>query len=256
MIYYNDNDPNNVLILKQLITDGLIPDGDVDGRSIEDIQSHELQDYHQCHFFAGIGGWAYALLLADWPEDRPIWTGSCPCQPFANPGKREGIADERHLWPAWFRHIKSNQPPIVVGEQVASTLGLEWLDVLFTDMETANYACGAADLPAAGVGAPHIRQRLYFVGMGDAEFQRLERHSGDDPASKGRSLSTGSNPSAGCESWKEFNIWEDNGGEIRRPLQPGLRPLDHGISNRMVKIHGYGNAIVPKLAAEFIRSLL
>ena len=147
----------------------LIPWGDVDERSIEDVTPDDLRPYTQCHFFAGIGVWSLALQRAGWPDDRPVWTGSCPCQPFSAAGKGNGFADERHLWPAWFHLITQCKPPIVLGEQVASKDGLGWLDLVSSDMEGAGYAVGASDLCAAGFGGAHIRQRLYFVGVADAE---------------------------------------------------------------------------------------
>ena len=114
-----------------------------------------------CHFFAGIGVWSYALRLAGWPDNRPVWTGSCPCQPFSSAGKGAGFTDERHLWPEFFRLIRECRPATVFGEQVASKDGLAWLDLVQNSLESAGYACGALDTCAAGVGAPHIRQRLY-----------------------------------------------------------------------------------------------
>src|SRR5690606_31057001 len=149
----------------------------VDTRSIEDVTPNDLQGYTQCHFFAGIGGWPLALRLAGWPDDRPVWTGSCPCQPFSQAGKGAGFADERHLWPAFFHLIEQCRPSVVFGEQVASKDGLAWLDLVQADLEGAGYACGAADLCAAGVGAPHIRQRLYWVANALGADQR--RYAGD-----------------------------------------------------------------------------
>lgn len=69
-VYYNENDPKAVRWLKELIRDGLIPDGDVDERSIKDVQPSGLIRYRQCHFLSGIGGWAYALSLANWPKEN------------------------------------------------------------------------------------------------------------------------------------------------------------------------------------------
>jgi len=161
--YYNEHDPKSAAWLRELIKQGHIAPGDVDERSIEDVLPSELAGYTQCHFFAGIGVWSYALRQAGWPDDRPVWTGSCPCQPFSAAGKRGGTADERHLWPAFHWLISQRKPDVVFGEQVASKDGLAWLDTVQSDLETAGYAVGAVDLCAAGVGAPHIRQRLYFV---------------------------------------------------------------------------------------------
>ncbi len=162
--YYNEFDPYAAAWLRNLIAEGLIAPGDVDERSIADVRPSDLADYDQCHFFAGIGGWSLALRLAGVPDNFPIWTGSCPCQPFSAAGKRAGFTDERHLWPHFHHLISVCKPAIVAGEQVASRDGLGWLDLVRADLEGEGYAVGAADLCAAGVGAPHIRQRLYWIG--------------------------------------------------------------------------------------------
>lgn len=180
MNYYNEHDKKAAAWLVELIKQGHIAPGIVDERSINDVQPGDLAGFTQCHFFAGIGVWSYALRRAGWPDDRPVWTGSCPCQPFSNAGGRAGFADERHLWPNWFQLIAQCRPPVVFGEQVASKDGLAWFDLVHADLEAARYAVGAADLCAAGVGAPHIRQRLWFVGVADAQRPGLQvRADGD-----------------------------------------------------------------------------
>ena len=163
--YYNEHDPKAAAWLRELIKQGHIAPGDVDERSIEDILPSDLNGYTQCHFFAGIGVWSYALRQAGWPDDRPVWTGSCPCQPFSAAGKSGGFDDERHLWPAFHHLISQCRPITVFGEQVASKDGLAWLDLVQADLEGTGYAVGAVDTCAAGFGAPHIRQRLYWVGQ-------------------------------------------------------------------------------------------
>ena len=163
LAYYNEIDPKSAAWLRELIKRGLIAPGDVDERSIEDVCPDDLAPYRQCHFFAGVGVWSYALRQAGWSDDREVWTGSCPCQPFSQAGKGGGFDDERHLWPAWFWLISQRRPGVIFGEQVASSNGLAWLDLVSVDLEGAGYAIGAADLCAAGFGAPHIRQRLFFV---------------------------------------------------------------------------------------------
>jgi DNA (cytosine-5)-methyltransferase 1 len=167
MNYYNEFDPKAAAWLQQLINQNIIPNGHVDTRSITDVTASDLAGYTQCHFFAGIGGWSRALFLAGVPSTTPLWTGSCPCQPFSNAGKRRGTEDERHLWPTWKQLISQCKPSIVFGEQVASADGRNWLASVRSDLETLDYAVGAADLCAAGIGAPHIRQRLWFVGHPD-----------------------------------------------------------------------------------------
>ena len=163
MVYYNEIDAYAAQWLRNLIDAGHIAKGDVDTRSIVDVQPEDLKGYKQCHFFAGIGVWSYALRQAGWSDDREVWTGSCPCQPFSSAGKKGTFDDERHLWPEMFRLIAVCKPSVVFGEQVASKDGLSWLDSVQADLEEANYTSAAADLCAAGVGAPHIRQRLYWV---------------------------------------------------------------------------------------------
>ena len=162
-VYYNEIDPNAAEWLRQLIKEGAIAPGDVDERSIVDVPPVELESYDQCHFFAGIGTWSYALRQAGWPDERPVWTGSPPCQPFSSAGKRKGADDERDLWWAMFWLIQQCHPPVIIGEQVASTDGLNWWDIVQSDLEGEDYAAVAFDLCAAGIGAPHVRQRLFWV---------------------------------------------------------------------------------------------
>jgi DNA (cytosine-5)-methyltransferase 1 len=165
--YYNEIDPYAAQWLRNLIAAGHIAPGDVDDRSIEDVRPDDLKQYTQCHFFAGIGVWSYALRLAGWSDDEPVWTMSCPCQPFSAAGKGAGFADERHLWPAAQWLVAERRPAIVFGEQVASKDAEPWLDLVSLDLEAMGYAFGATAFPSAGVGAPHIRDRTYFMAHAD-----------------------------------------------------------------------------------------
>ena len=164
--YYNEHDASAAAWIRELIRGGHVADGEVDERSIEDVCPDDVRGFVQCHWFAGIAGWSLALRHAGWDDTRPVWTGSCPCQPFSTAGAGKGFADERHLWPDFFHLIEQCRPATVFGEQVAGPDGLVWLDLVQTDLEAAGYAVGAADLCAAGVGSPHIRQRLYWVADG------------------------------------------------------------------------------------------
>lgn len=161
--YYNENDPYAAEWLRNLVSAGLIAPGDVDERSIEDVRPIEVQKYTQRHWFAGIGGWSLALRRAGFPDNEPIDTASCPCQPFSSAGEGNGFFDERHLWPSAFHIFYAIRPPRIVGEQVASSDGLAWLDLVQSDLEGTGYTFRAADICAAGVGSPNIRQRLYWV---------------------------------------------------------------------------------------------
>lgn len=169
--YYNELDPFAAVWLRELIKAGAIAPGDVDERDIREVRPGDLKGYAQCHFFAGIGGWSQGLRLAGWEDDRPVWTGSCPCQGFSSAGKGGGFSDPRHLWPRWFELIRECQPSVVFGEQVAAAIRHGWWDLVQRDLEGEGYACGMAVLGAHSVGAPHIRQRCWFVA--DVSAQRL-----------------------------------------------------------------------------------
>ncbi|MBD7489656.1 DNA cytosine methyltransferase [Klebsiella pneumoniae] len=220
--YYNEIDPFAAQWLRNLIAAGHIAPGEVDERSIEDVTPDDLRGFTQCHFFAGIGVWSHSLRLAGWPDDRPVWTGSCPCQPFSAAGKGDGFADERHLWPHFFHLISERRPQHVFGEQVAAGNANVWFDLVQADLEGMGYAFGLVPFTSAGIGAPHIRERAYWVanagsgrydrrtaaagqetragagiaigvgigGLGNANVARLEGLSGNDGAA-GREGATG-----------------------------------------------------------------
>jgi hypothetical protein len=155
--YYNEHDRFAAEWLRQLIKAGLIAGGEVDERDIQNVQSEDLRGFTQCHFFAGIGGWALALRLARWSAARPVWTGSCPCQPYSGAGKALRQSDERDLWPSWNRHIQECSPPVVFGEQVDEAIPAGWLDDVFSDLENQAYSCASAVLPAYAIDAGHER---------------------------------------------------------------------------------------------------
>ena len=201
--YYNEIDPYAAQWLSNLIAAGHIAPGDVDTRSITDVCPDDIRHYTQCHFFAGIGVWSYALRLAGWSDDRPVWTGSCPCQPFSAAGKGDGFADDRHLYPAWANLIRECHPARIYGEQVEAAIKHGWIDLVQHDLEANGYAFGKICLPAASVGAPHIRSRLWFVA--DSVCKRLEGYSRDgaDRNESGRidKIKTGSVAETGAIGW-------------------------------------------------------
>lgn len=194
MIYVNEIDPYCAKWLQNLMDAEVLPRGHIDTRSIEDVTPNDLAGYTQHHFFAGLGGWIYALDLAGWPRDRPVWTGSCPCQPFSAAGKGAGFADERHLWPAWHHLIKECKPSAVFGEQTASKAADDWIDLVQADLEGMGYSFGCVPFSSASVGAPHIRDRNYWVGH--SNNAGLEGHTGDG-SSEGWKGSSGSVATAG-----------------------------------------------------------
>ena len=336
--YYNDNDPLVCAWVRQLMFDGLIPYGVVDSRSILDVKPADLEGFTQCHFFCGIAGWAQALKLAGWLATRPVWTGSPPCQPFSAAGKLEGKDDVRHLAPHFISLVAACRPPVLFGEQVASAgvFGKSakrvrgapewaWLDDLSDRLEAAHYAVGASDIPAAGVGAPHIRQRTFFGavrlaesggvgrqwGQGSAhggvnDGQDAGRVEGDngiardcqvgperladshEPGSQGRQgmperpveCAAGSGGLADSQppSGTDHGGWDDvdwlfcRDGKWR-PVKSSVQRLADGLpgsvvpcgahsplaqstkaARRVMRLRGYGNAIVPQAAALFIKA--
>lgn len=332
MNYYNEWDKGAAAWLRELINQKLIPFGYVDERSITEVTASDLEGFTQCHFFAGIGGWSYALQLAGIPATTRLWTGSPPCQPFSVAGKQLGQLDERHLAPAFMRLVDQCRPPVLFGEQVAAAIGKHWLDDLFTELERQGYACGAAVLPAASVGAPHKRDRLFFgaalrlghaasarqctdkAGQHSGAGQQLEgpesrqhdqyrcadgslahtddarpqgrggvperddqqpagaggvggsmAHAGDSTGQPGESRSTerglpeGTQRDEAVWSNPHHSFWSDadwlgcRDGKFR-PVRSGSFPLANGVPARVGRLRGYGNAIVPQAAAEFIKA--
>ncbi|EMM0854940.1 DNA cytosine methyltransferase, partial [Morganella morganii] len=278
--FYNENDPFAAQWLRNLIAAGHIALGVVDERSIEDVTPDDLRGFTQCHFFAGVGVWSLALRRAGWPDDKPVWTGSCPCQPFSAAGKGNGFADERHLWPAFFHLISECKPGVIFGEQVASKDGLGWLDLVQTDLETENYAVGAVDLCAAGFGAPHIRQRLFWVADtfgGKRARSWNKRQAGRNEYSNGRAAGRLDNSER--LGWRTGRNWNNAGNDGQqldaavkndtasptngywrdadwllcrddkwRPVESGTFPLADGIAGRVGKLRAYGNAIAAPVA--------
>lgn len=246
--WYNEIDEFAAQWLRNLITAGHIADGVVDTRSVSDVSPDDIKDFKQCHFFAGIGVWGLALSTAGWPDDRPVWTGSCPCTPFSVAGRSAGFADERHLWPHWHHLIRECRPRVIFGEQVASGAGLKWFDLVHADLEAEGYAVGAVDLCAAGVGAPHIRQRLFWVAS-DTMCVGVE----------GRSQAGGScemrqrRESGALDMLALLDRPFDAGDRHPKPL---IRRLDDDVPGRVGRLRAYGNAIVPPLAAEFIGAFM
>lgn len=277
-IYYNEFNPEAAHMLRQLIADGHCAPGDVDERSITEVSPDDLKGYTQCHFFAGIGGWSIALRLAGWPDDRPVWTGSAPCQPFSSAGRQKGKEDERHLFPIWLGLIRECRPATIFGEQVASAVAHGWLDDVYQGLEAEGYAVGAAILPACSVGAPHRRDRLWFV----ADSYNAGQPAGGGRGQAGHDAGRGSSPDVGDteqqglqgqprhgggeEGWEEpsrpvtaAGFWGSGewllcADQKYRLIEPSIPLLADGVQHRRPILHALGNAIVPQVAAEFIKA--
>ena len=285
--YYNEIDPYAAQWLRNLIAAGLIAPGVVDERSIEDVTPDDLRGFSQVHFFAGFGTWSLALRRAGRADDRPVWTGFCPCQPFSQAGKGKGFADERHLWPSMHWLVGQRRPFVVFGEQSGSADASDWIDLVQTDLEAMGYAFGAVAFPAASVGAPNIRDRAYWVADTDSGSGYHRGHVGQQPCAAGkngwladanrhrsqRGVSGGQdsqrkiiNGSVGCGGptghadplncfWKGADWLLCRDGKWR-PVEPGLKPLVDGAAARVGRIRAYGNAINVDAATAFIKAYM
>lgn len=294
--YYNEFDPQAAAWLRELIAKDHIAPGLVDERSIEDVKPDDLKEFTQCHFFAGIGVWSYALRRAGWDDSRPVWTASCPCQPFSAAGAGAGFADPRHLYPSLGWLIAECKPSIVLGEQVAGKAVYPWIDLVHAHLESLGYAFGAVPFPSAGVGAPHIRDRLFWVAdadshgldqggrgitetwcdgfernsaassMGNADRKGLEI-GGDRPyqescqevreaAQRSSGLSGLSNQPGPVNGIWAGADWIYCRDKKWRAIKPGLEPMVNGASARVVRLRGYGNAINAEAAKIFIEAVM
>lgn len=273
MPYYNENHPGTAEWLRELIDRQCIAPGEVDDRSIVEVTPDDIAGYEQCHWFAGIAGWSLALDLAGW-GDRPVWTASLPCQPWSVAGKKRGERDERDLW-AVFKHlVEECRPPTIFGEQVGGETGREWISRIQVDLHALGYASTAVDLCGASIGSPQVRQRHFWVAhrgtdqgrMGDTEREGLQGHTGHVSETIHRKGSTGSASASGIP-WEEHDWLECDDGKSRR-IEPGVAPMVNGLPEGVgqcgsegvpafeLRLRGYGNAIIPQLAAEFVSAFM
>lgn len=185
--YYNEICPEASAVLRELIANDVIAPGYVDNRSIKDVTAYDLRGFTQCHFFAGAGLWSVGARLAGWPDSRPVWSASCPCQPFSAAGKQAGTDDPRHLWPDLYRIIRTARDaglkvPVLVGEQVAGAAGYGWFDGVRSDLARENIAARTIDIPACAIDAPHERNRQWWCAVRNVE-------ESDGRGEEGRGLS-------------------------------------------------------------------
>ena len=268
--YYNEFDPKCAAWLRQLIKNGLIAPGEVDERSIIDVEASDLRGFKQHHFFAGIGVWSYALRNAGWSDNRPVCTASLPCQPFSAAGNQKGKKDERHLLPHFLELVKQCKFDTIFGEQVESAIRHGWLDDLQTVMEGEGYAVGHAVLGAHSVNAAHKRQRVFWVA--NSISARHERRLSRGQNKKRQNIDRYS----GCDSTDsglEKIEWLYCKDGKRRPVKSGIEPLVTGLARGMVyrggpinanatsyaratRLKGYGNAINADVAREFITAYM
>lgn len=130
--------------------------------------------------------------FTEWRGKINVLTGGFPCQPFSCAGQRKGAEDDRYLWPEMLRAIREIQPDWVVGENVAGILSMvqpgsetalgrekslfgevdrkrilhrqEYVvETVCNDLEREGYSVQPVVIPACAVGAPHRRDRVFFI---------------------------------------------------------------------------------------------
>ncbi len=243
-VLYTDHDPYVCQWTEALISNGLIAPGRVECRDIRSLAPNDVCGYRRVHLCSGIAGWELACCMSGWPEDLLVWTVSCPCQPFSVAGRRAGKEDPRHLWPQVARLVSAVLPPILVGEQVSSSDGLEWIDEVCSDLEGLGYQFRAVDLPATAVGAPQIRQRLWWVAL-----RRMDPLPSVDQKAKPQ-LGLPADWLVGRLDWV---ICRDAKIRPYIPSRPTMLPTS---PRRAARLRGFGNAIVPQVAAVFLSAAL
>jgi len=195
-----------------------------------------------------------------------ILTGGFPCQPFSVAGKRGGKTDDRYLWPAMLKVIAATRPRWVLAENVPGIIKME-LDTVLSDLEAEGYATGTFIIPACAVAAPHRRDRVWIVAhsnisrdsqsgffntsvstepsqdVADSQRKRLEMresirsHNDQEQPTIERS----------CCQWKPESEWF---------AESGMGRVSNGIPHRVDRIRALGNAIVPQIAYEIIKTIL
>jgi DNA (cytosine-5)-methyltransferase 1 len=214
-----------------------------------------------------------------WRGRVDVLTGGFPCQPFSLAGKRKGTEDDRYLWPEMLRVIRTVRPRWVVGENVFGIVN--WSEgVVFqqvcSDLEAAGYAVQPYIIPACGVGAPHRRDRCWFVAhrtdtgvetmqerqdgvpaagnASDTDCERCQEfHSSAQPSQTQERITQNSHAKRRIPDWNEF------------PTQSPVCCRNDGISGgldgitfpkwRNMSIKAYGNAIVPQVALQIFKTI-
>jgi DNA (cytosine-5)-methyltransferase 1 len=226
-------------------------------------------------------------LESDGVELPDIITGGFPCQPFSVAGKQKGTSDDRHLWPEMFRIIKELTPRWIIGENVKGLVNLQdgmVFETVCTDLEGEGYEVRAFNIPAAGVGAPHRRERIWIVANSRRALrQRTElRETNEDETREGyadqhqRSGSASESNVANAKSEQSHS--SNNEQESRKTCQskqvelggrdsgslwptnwefePDVGRVAHGVSGRVYRLKGLGNSIVPQIAEEIGKAII
>jgi DNA (cytosine-5)-methyltransferase 1 len=212
-----------------------------------------------------------------------IITGGFPCQPFSIAGKRKGKEDDRYLWPEMLRVIREVRPSFIVGENVTGIIGMA-LEQVLTSLEAEEYNTETFIIPACAVNAPHRRDRLWIIaytnyngshgaenGQGNIEGN-YNNTTWENPIkqSKGYSNKTARKVITNTKikrlsEWNAESFQHKTHSTTERytcipgwknfPTKPGVCGRNDGIPNRVDRLKGLGNAIVPQVALQIFKSI-
>lgn len=186
----------------------------------------------------------------DWRGSIDVISGGFPCQPYSSAGKRLGKEDERHLWPEMLRVIREASPRWVVGENVRGLVnwsgGLVF-DEVCANLEAAGYEVQPFVLPAASVGAPHQRQRVWFVAHRAGEQVGASGQSREHGGMGCTITNANGRGLEGIKNKKERQLPINGNAWSEFPTIPPVCGRNDGVSNRVDRIRGLGNAVVPQV---------
>lgn len=195
-----------------------------------------------------------------------LLTGGFPCQPFSLAGKRRGMQDNRYLWPEMLRVIGEIKPSIVIGENVAGIVSLA-LDQVLIDLENIGYTTETFVIPAGAINAPHRRDRVWIIAY-TKTFQniyarRIATFKNQTKSKNTKNVVLSDTLSPRLSQCQPSTIGGKKRRHVRRAYaggnywesKPGVGRVADGISNRLDRIKGLGNAIVPQLTIELISKI-
>jgi len=208
--------------------------------------------------------------------DADVVVGGFPCQPFSIAGKGKAIQDDRHLWPDMFRVIKETKPTWVIGENVRNIISISdgmVLEQVYLDLESEGYEVQSFIIPASAVNAPHQRYRTWIVAysrrtlQSRAKFRRKNENeigkgyaNQSERSSKTSESDVADTDSKGLQRTKQHETYN---GETKTQyttakcfeekgyyweFEPNVGRVANGIPNRVDRLRGLGNAIVPQIA--------
>ena len=210
-------------------------------------------------------------LESDGIQFPDVITGGFPCQPFSVAGKQKGTSDDRHLWPEMFRIVKEFTPRWIIGENVKGLTNIEKgmvFESVCTDLEGEGYEVRAFNIPAAGVGAPHRRERIWIVAsledsrrslrswskFGEKDENEIRKRYADQHQRPGStSESNVADASTGRRASQEGEIQTRGNGTEHQgwwSTEPNVGRVANGVSGRVYRLRALGNSIVPQIATE------